>query len=51
MGGWEGGSKGRGYIYIFICVYIYVFMADSCYMAETNTTLQSNFPPTKNKNK
>ena len=33
-GGWEGGSRGRGYIFI------YIHMADSFYCtAETNTTL------------
>ena len=40
MEGCEGGSKGR--------IYIYTLMADSysC-MAETNTTLKSNYPPSK----
>ena len=34
LGGWEGGSRGRGYG--DICIHI----ADSlCYTAETNTTL------------
>lgn len=44
--GREGGEKGSegGDIY----VYIYIVIADSHYcMAETNTTMQSNFLPFK----
>ena len=44
MEGCEGGSKGR--------IYIYTLMADSysC-MAETNTTLKSNYAPITKKKK
>ena len=43
--GWDGevggGSRGRAYM----------FMTDShCCMAGTNTTLESTYPPVKNKN-
>ena len=44
MGGWKGGLRGKGYMYIY--------MADSwCCTAETfnNTTLQSNYIPIKKK--
>ena len=41
MGGWEGVSEGGD-----ICT----LKADSrSYIAETNTTMQNNYPPTKNK--
>lgn len=41
-GAWEGGSRGRKYIYI----YILSVMTDSyCSMAETNATLWRNYPP------
>ena len=44
-GGWEEGREAQeGDIYI----YILTLMADSrCCMKETNTTLQSDFPPIK----
>ena len=38
---WEGGSRGRGHMY--------TLMADSRCMIEINTTLESNYPPIKNK--
>ena len=42
QGGWEGGSRGRGYG--DICMH----MADSlCYTAEANTALWSNYTPIK----
>ena len=45
-GGWEGGSRGRGYIFI------YIHMADSFYCtAETNTTLLDDYIPIKIKKK
>ena len=48
--GWEGGSGGRDmYIYMYIYIYTHTLMANAYYMAETNTTLQSNYPPIKNK--
>ena len=43
-GRWEGGSKGRGYI----CIYIP--MADSCWgLTEKSKILLSNYPSIKNK--
>ena len=44
--GWDkvgggGGSRGRGHTHILT--------NSHCYMAETNTTLKSSYPPIKNK--
>ena len=37
------------YIYVYIYIHIYMVMTDFwCCTAETNTTLQSNYPPIKN---
>ena len=45
---WEGSLKKSTYIHIDICIYVCMYITDSlCYIAESNTTLESNCMPIK----
>ena len=55
--GWEGDSRGRRYVCMYVRIHTHthththLLMADSRFKAETNTTLQCNYPSIKTKKK